>query len=498
MSRLGSFAGSRSLGILATFGLCGATQPALANAITDVDAALLTAIRTAAAAPPIASRDIAMVSIAMYDAVNATTGLYDQPYAYQGPAVSGLSSDATAYAAGYAMLSNLFPTLSASFQMQETASLTSLGLSNAQSAAIVSFGTTVAGSFYTARATDGSATAQTPYVPGNQPGNYQFTAAGQTTVVEPGWGNVTPFGITSVASVSPPPLWGAGTPYADEAAYLASAQYQSDLTTVETTGCSTCAQTKDQSDLTAFWSDTNGNAKFHSTETPPGHWLDITDTVAQSAGLDLLDTARLTALVGTSLGDAGIVAWSVKNTNDFWRPDTAIHAAGDTSWKPLWPDPQFQSYISGHSTFSMSAATALATFFGTDDVPFCSTVDPNSHDASNQSISTTPYATPVVTTYSDPYGGTYTVTAISPAERCYSTFSAAAYEAGLSRVLGGIHFPTDNVEGLDAGSAIALEVAANEFTVTEPTSAMILATGLLGLLGLPRLRGLRRRIGGLA
>ena len=36
-------------------------------------------------------------------------------------------------------------------------------------------------------------------------------------------------------------------------------------------------------------------------------------------------------------------------------------------WQPLWPSPPFQSYISGHSTFSMAAAITLADFFGTDN-----------------------------------------------------------------------------------------------------------------------------------
>jgi len=54
---------------------CQTAKRALGNAIIDVDQSLLSAIRTAAPSPPVASRDIAMVGIAMYDAVNAATGL---------------------------------------------------------------------------------------------------------------------------------------------------------------------------------------------------------------------------------------------------------------------------------------------------------------------------------------------------------------------------------------------------------------------------------------
>jgi hypothetical protein len=415
-------------------GLCVASPLlARADAVTNVDLSLLATIRTEAVSPPATSRDIAMVGIAMYDAVNATTGLSYKPYAYRGSAITGLSPDAAAYAAGYTMLSDLFPALSSGFASDQASALAGLGLSPAEQHASVSFGSNIAASFYTARASDGSASAQKHYVPGTQPGNYQFTAPGQTTVVLPGWGRVRPFGITSVASVPPPALWGRGTPYADEAAYLASFRFKSDLATTEAVGCRTCGQTADELALSAFWADTNGNAKFGSTATPPGHWLDIIDTVAQGAGLTLMQTARLTAMVGTALADAGIVAWDVKNTYDFWRPDTAIHFYGNASWTPLWPDPLFQSYISGHSTFSMAAAATLADFFGTDDMSFCSTADPNGHDANNQAISTTPYASPRPESYTDPYGHIYTVKVLSPAERCYSSFSAAAWDsAGLS------------------------------------------------------------------
>lgn len=136
-------------------------------------------------------------------------------------------------------------------------------------------------------------------------------------MVGPGWGKVTPFAITSISSVAPPPLWGPGTAYATEADYLASPQYLSDLQYVETRGRRGCGQTQDELNIAAFWADTNGNAKFGSTETPPGHWVDIMDTVATSADLTLLQTARLGASLGAALGDAGIVAWDMKNDDEF-------------------------------------------------------------------------------------------------------------------------------------------------------------------------------------
>src|SRR5215213_5734432 len=351
-----------------------------------------------------------MVNIAMYDAVNAATGLKYRPYSYSGGTVSGISATAAAYTAGYSMLESLFPGQRSSLQSAAALAINNLELDDVTLASSQNFGARIASNFFNERANDGSATAQTIYTPRNQPGSYQFTNSTQTTVVGPDWGKVRPFAITSVASVAPPPLWGPGTPYLTEADYLQSTQYLSDLDFVRTHGCKDCGQTQDELNMTAFWADTGGNARFGSTATPPGHWVDIMNTVATDASLTLAQTARLGAMVGASLADAGIAAWWVKNDSDFWRPETAIRfsglgGGGDPTWQPLWPSPPFQSYISGHSTFSMAAATTLADFFGTDNISFCTDADPNARDAAN-----------------NPFAET----------RCFTSFTAAAFEAGDS------------------------------------------------------------------
>lgn len=148
-----------------------APQAARGNAVTEVDETLCATIRLAAPSPPDAARDIAMVGIAMYDAVNAATGLIDRPYSYSGNAVPGASVDAAAYAAGYTMLESLFPSRSSSLQVAATSAINNLGLDPTARNLGVTLGTNIATSFFDARLSDGSAIAQTPYVPGNQPGN---------------------------------------------------------------------------------------------------------------------------------------------------------------------------------------------------------------------------------------------------------------------------------------------------------------------------------------
>ena len=77
--------------IVALIGLASWLAPhsAQGNAITEVDQSLLAAIRIAAPPPPVSARDIALVGIAAYDAVNAATGLNYRAYSYAGGAVSG-------------------------------------------------------------------------------------------------------------------------------------------------------------------------------------------------------------------------------------------------------------------------------------------------------------------------------------------------------------------------------------------------------------------------
>src|SRR3954454_8771725 len=87
-----------------TLSIVGSLQTASGNAITEVNESLLASIRIDAPSPPVAARDIAMVNIAMYDAVNAATGLKYRPYSYSGGTVSGISATAAAYTAGYTMV----------------------------------------------------------------------------------------------------------------------------------------------------------------------------------------------------------------------------------------------------------------------------------------------------------------------------------------------------------------------------------------------------------
>lgn len=192
-----------------------------------------------------------------------------------------------------------------------------------------------------------------------------------------------------------------------------------------------------------FWADGPG------TVTPPGHWNRIAQTVARPAGLSLPENARLFALLNVTLADAAIVCWDMKYTCNLWRPVTAIREADtdgndgttrDPHWRPLLDTPPFPSCTSGHSTFSGAAAQVLALFFGRDEMRFA--------DSSHTDGQT----------------------------RTYHSFSAAAEEAGRSRVYGGIHFEFDNRAGLQSGRAVARYIFERNFQPLSTPSSDRLAT----------------------
>jgi hypothetical protein len=117
-----------------------------------------------------------------------------------------------------------------------------------------------------------------------------------------GWGNVTPFTMRSSCQFL-------SLPGASQTPPLGSAQYDADLLQVGALGGTTSIQrTVQETDQARFWADSIG------TWTPSGQWPILSDVVVQNNNLTTLQTARLSALVGASLADAGIAAWEAKYT----------------------------------------------------------------------------------------------------------------------------------------------------------------------------------------
>ncbi|HEY9907002.1 MAG TPA: pre-peptidase C-terminal domain-containing protein [Thermosynechococcaceae cyanobacterium] len=369
------------------------------HVVTTWNEIALKAIQTSNSTPPVASRNLAIVHSAVYDAVNSIVQLGNS-YSTNVAAPRGASADAAATEAAYITLVNLYPNQRATFDAALTATLAKIpdGRSERDGIAV---GKAVAEAILAQRRNDG-ASITVSYTPKVGDGFWSPTPGAFAPALLPQWPNVTPFAMTSGSQFrpAPPPAYN-------------SPEYAAELAEVRSLGQNTSTtRTPDQTEIARFWADGAG------TYTPPGHWNEITNQVARSQGTSLFEDAQLFATLNFALADAAIAAWDAKYAYNQLRPITAIRQTSDPTWTPLVVTPPFPDHISGHSTFSAAASEVMSRFFG-----------------NNFRFSTTTPGLPGVV-------------------RSYNSFAQAAAEAGRSRILGGIHVETANQAGLATGRAI--------------------------------------------
>ena len=380
-----------------------AAVPASADVVTDWNTQALNAIRAAKTPPPVASRQLAILHLSIYDAVNGITRTHE-PYRIRGTVARSASTEAAAAAAAHRVMVSLYAANAAAYDAAYQTTLNALGNSPDVWKGIA-WGDQVAQNILAWRATDGFNAAVTPPA-ALVTGDWVPTPPALAAFLLPQWGHVTPFAMSSSTQFRPhgPPA-------------LNSEKYALALNEVKVYGAATNSlRTADQSQIALFWADGGG------TETPPGHWNSIAQDVGTALGNTMEQNARLFALLNMAMADAA--KYSFHN----WRPVTAIRNADlddnpatekDPNWSSYIGTPPFPDYVSGHSTFSAAASTVLAMFYGTDNIPF--------------------------TTGSDFLPGVH---------RSFASFSAAAAEAAISRLYGGIHFRFANEDGLTGGLSI--------------------------------------------
>jgi membrane-associated phospholipid phosphatase len=365
--------------------------------------------------PLIGSRALAITQAAVYDAVVAIDRSFE-PYHAHVAASAGASPEAAAAQAAHDTLVFLFPAQAGAFDAALAADLADIAPGRARQG--VAVGQEAARQILAWRSTDGS-TATVSYTPGTDPGDWQPTPPANLAPLGPQWPYVTPWAMTSRSQFRP-----AAPPALDSAEYAAALNEVKDLGRSDST-----TRTAEQTDIAKFWNDVFGTA-FAS-----GYWNRIARQVATDERLSLVKDARLFALLNIAAADALISCWDAKYEYNLWRPVTAIRAADtdgnsatepDTGWTPLLVTPNHPSYSSGHATLSGAAAGVLTALFGPD------------HDFSVSSENGLPGAT-----------------------RSFTSFDAAAREAGRSRVYGGIHFFFDSTAGLAAGAQVADYVVDN-------------------------------------
>ncbi|MCO6455742.1 MAG: phosphatase PAP2 family protein [Pirellulaceae bacterium] len=378
--------------------------------------------------PPVVARNLAMVHVAMHDAVQAIEGTHQPVHAdLQAPA--GASPVAAASAAAHRVAGQLYqePDERALLDAALSESLATVPDETARALGL-EFGRQVGDAILAWRAEDG-AEALVTYTPGTDAGDWNRTFPDYIPPLLPQWPQVTPFALTSGDQFRPAP------PPA-----LSSGEYAAAVNEVMTLGgLNSNVRTADQTDIALFWADGGG------TSTPPGHWNQIAADVVVAQDRTLAENARLFALLNMALADAGISCWDAKYAYELWRPIDAIRQAAldgnpatsaDPAWQPLIRTPPFPTYTSGHSTFSGAAEVVLAHLLG-DNVSFRSRMDGHS------GFTQRPLASEQILT------------------RSFHSFAQAADEASHSRVYGGIHFGFDSAAGLAAGRAIGQWVVAH-------------------------------------
>jgi PAP2 superfamily len=306
--------------------------------------------------PPRALIRLAMVHLAIYDAVNAVEGAPFEGYASVPGVDRPASAEAAAATAAHHVLVALFPEQSPDLDAKYATSLAALPDEVAKANGIA-VGQQAATAILNARAQDGR-DATVTYVAGSGPGVWVPTPPAFLDAQAPETPFVEPFSLRSASQFRP-----------DAPFSLASEDWARDYNEVKALGSAIgSSRTAEQTDIARFWSD-----------NPPLQWNRAWRALSVAKGLGLADNARYFAMLTTASADALIACWDAKYFYNFWRPVTAIRAgdsddnpdtAPDPAWIGLIVTPNHPEYPAAHGCFSAASTETLRSFFGTDEVSF--------------------------------------------------------------------------------------------------------------------------------
>jgi hypothetical protein len=297
--------------------------------------------------PPPNARIMAILHVAMFEAVNAIDKRY-APYRLALSADKSVSRDAAAAAAAHTVLTVVHPDQQASLDVALKASLAAIAEGDAKTNG-VELGKQAGAEILALRAKDGM-TAPESYRPHTQPGVYVPTVVPLGSTV----GAATPWALEKGSQFRPAP------PPA-----LDSQVWTDDLNEIrEMGGRASSKRSAEQTDIGRFW-----------FVTGPQAWNPIVRQLAAAKKLDLVDSARLFALVSMATSDSFIAVFDAKYHYNFWRPVTAVRNADrtgnkatprDASWSPLGDTPMHPEYPCAHCISSSAAGAVLTRLFGDD------------------------------------------------------------------------------------------------------------------------------------
>jgi hypothetical protein len=402
--------------------------------------------------PGRSSRAMAIVHIAMFDAMTAIAGGY-RGYTGIAPAAAGASIDAAIAQAAHDTLIAMYPSQAASFDARLAEDLATIPLRRGRVAG-VEVGRRAAAAILELRAHDGSHHSEpgmeTDFVPSDEAGKWRQDPVSQIPVaLGAKWGKVAMFSPLREPSrfrVPPPPA-------------MDSIEYAVAFNEVKRLGgdgvVTPTERTEQQTAIGIYWA-YDGTPSLCA---PPRLYNQIAIQIAGQMGSSAIELARLLALANVAMADAGTAIWESKYHYQVWRPVTGIREAdagtgpsgdgdgnpmttGDATFTPLGapasnllgPDftPPFPAYPSGHAGFGAALFQTLRRFYRTDAIPFTFVSDEFNGVTKDNNGQVRPLI-----------------------RRSFRTLSDAEEENGQSRIYLGIHWAYDKEDGINQGRAIA-------------------------------------------
>ena len=389
-------------------GLLVGSVTARADVVLDWNAI---AVKTAVANkqnPFAQARYAAIVQLAVFEAVNSITHEY-RPY------LGTITAPPDASPAAYQVLSAYFPASQQTLYSDWMNSMAAIPDGQGKINGIAA-GDAAAAAIIALRANDGSSPAQF-YTPGPPaPGAWQATPScpvknGVAVGIAFQWQNVTPFGIRSASDflLDPPPA-------------LTSKEFTKAYNEVMTVGSLNSTQRpQDRANV----------ALFYAAASPTQVFNQAAEQVALEQGRSLSENARALALINMAMNDSLVASFLNKYTYNFWRPETAIHTNGNSSWAPFIVTPCFPSYPSNHGSAANGAAEVLRRLYG---------------EAGHSMTLTNPAVPNIVLQY--------------------TSFKQITDDISDARVYGGIHYRFDQRAGARLGHAVGAEVYENNLRRT--------------------------------
>src|SRR5262245_24744469 len=411
--------------------------------------------------PARSSRAMAIVHLAIFDAMNAIEGGY-QGYTSVSQKHGPMSMQAAIAQAAHDTLAVLFPSQASNFDLQMEADMAKIPNGKAKSNGM-DLGHRAAMTILNMRINDGSQHTEPrvgiEFITSNEPGKWRQDPISQLPLaLGAQWSQVKPFVMNSADQFRAPP------PPA-----LTSAAYATAFDEVKRLGVDGAAteRSTEQTEIAIYWA-YDGTPSLCA---PPRLYNQIAVQVAGQMRSSHMELARLLALVNVAMADAAIAIWESKYFYQFWRPVTGIReadagtgptkvgddnpaTAGDPTFSPLGAPasnlagpnftPPFPAYPSGHAGFGGAIFQVLRKFYGTDDIPFTFVSDEFNGVTRDNKDNVRPLIS-----------------------RSFNSLSQAEEENGQSRIYLGIHWAFDKTEGIAQGRHVADHVLENILVATK-------------------------------